>query len=237
MTVPTLRTPAAAFALLLALAAAAPAQAQNPEAPFDDSAPGVWLVLATDARLGGPWGVAAEVQHRNHTFTGDLEQFVVRSSARYALPDRAAVALGYAFVRSEAEGEPDRPFDEHRVFQEAVLQQRVASVAFAHRFRYEQRFVEGLPFQTRYRYALTGTLPFGPAEPRPGGVFGVASAEAFLRGEGRAGRAVFDRARLYGGLGVHVTPAFNVQAGYVEQLFDGTADGQVQVALRTSFAL
>ena len=230
---PTRTLLACALAFLLALAS----HAQTPEAPFDDGDPGIWYVAAADARLGGPWGVAAEVQHRNHTLTGDLEQLLVRGSARYALPDRATVALGYAFVRSEAEGEADRPFDEHRVFQEAVLQQRVTRLALAHRFRYEQRFVEDLAFQTRYRYALTGTLPFGSTEPEPGGVFAVASSEVFLRGAGRDERPVFDRVRLYGGLGVHVTSALNLQAGYVEQVLEGSADGQFQLALRTAFVL
>ena len=206
--------------------------------PADEAPFGVWYVYNGTATFGpGPFGAHAEVQHRNHALTGDLQQLLLRTSGRYTLADRSATfAVGYGFVRTEAEGRPDRPFDEHRTYGEALLRGRVGRAGVDHRFRYEQRFVEGADVQTRYRYALVLAVPLG----RPGaggrGPFLAGSNEVFLRGAGRGDGPVFDRVRLYGGVGYRLGGRLAVQAGYLRQAFADGADDQVQLAVQHTFA-
>lgn len=218
-----------------AAAAASPARGQTPEPPYNEGGPGIWYAFGANAALGRGWGAGLDLQYRNHTFTGDLEQFLVVGIGRYTLPrDEATVALAYGVFHSEAQGEPDQPTIERRLYEEVRLQQRVLAVRLGHRFRYEQRWVGGQDPQTRFRYALSGSVPLTSRDPGPGDVFAAASTEVFLRGAGRGDRPVFDRSRLFGGLGLHLSSRLRLQAGYLHQTFVGAADGQIQVALQTS---
>ena len=142
-----------------------------------------------------PFGAHAEIQVRNHDVSGDLQQLLLRTSGRYTLPDRSAtLSLGYGYVLSESEGQPDTPFSEHRIYQEAALPQRVAVFRLTHRLRYEQRFVEEAAFQTRYRYALFATAPLNRTDLQRGGR---------VRGDLRGGVPPRDRTRRPAGLRPH----------------------------------
>src|SRR5690606_41786806 len=52
-------------------------------------------------------------------------------------------------------GEIDTPIIENRIYQEVLLGQTISKFSLKHRFRYEQRFTEGVDFRTRYRYSLS----------------------------------------------------------------------------------
>lgn len=218
---------------LAALVAASPVLAQA-----DEAVVGAWYMAFSTATFGdGPFGAHAEVQLRNHDLGGDLQQLLLRTSGRYTLSDDSAtLALGYGFIRSEAEGEPDLPVDEHRIYQEVLLRQRVAVVRVSHRFRYEQRFVEDQDTQTRYRYALFATVPLTGGLKR-GDVYLAGYSEVFLRGAGRDGRPVFDRNRVYGALGYTLADGLGLQVGYMDQVFADDTDGQIQVSLHHRVAL
>ena len=197
-----------------------------------------------DARVGdGPFGAHAELQHRNHDLGADLQQLLLRTSARYTLPESGATfALGYGFIHAQREGDRDAGVDEHRIYQEAVLGQRVGRVRIGHRFRYEQRFVENVDLQTRARYLLSATVPLSRAEMTPGTVFASLYTETFLNVTGldRADGTripVFGTNRLYAALGYQVTPDLSVRAGYMEQVFDQDRDGQLQFSLHYAFQL
>lgn len=200
---------------------------------------GAWTMYFGTATFGeSPFGAHAELQVRNHDLTGDLQQLLLRTSGRYTLPDQSAtLALGYGYVLSESEGEPDDPFNEHRIYQEAALPQRVSVVRLTHRFRYEQRFVEDADFQTRYRYAVFATVPLNQSDLRRGTLYAATYAEIFLRGAGRGDRPVFDRSRLYGALGYKLTDGLGIQAGYMEQGFASGTDHQLQLSLHHTLSL
>ncbi len=216
--------------LLVGLGSVLGARAQVDEAPV-----GLWLMyFGTASFTGSPLGAHAEVQLRNHAVDGDLQQLLLRTSVRYTPDPSATLSLGYGYILSESEGEPDDPFGEHRIYQEAFLRQAVSRLRIGHRFRYEQRFVEGDEFQTRYRYALSATLPLTSPDLRRGTVYAAVYAEPFLRGAGRGERPVFDRTRLYGAVGYVLTPSVSVQAGYMDQVFAADDDGQLQLSVHQS---
>ncbi len=209
-----------------------PALAQDADrAPF-----GAWYVVSANTRFAGtPWGLQGEVQLRNHAVFSDLQQALARGGVEAHLADGSATfVLSYGYLYSEAEGTPDLPFYEHRVHQEVSLRQQVWRLRVGHRFRFEERFVEGSDAQGRYRYALSATLPLTTREMQDGTFYAAASNEVFLRGFGRGDRPVFDRDRVYGALGYRVSPVVSVQAGYLDQLFADDSDGQIHLSLRLS---
>ena len=114
-----------------------------------------------------------------------------------------------------------------------ALRQSAEGVAVGHRFRLEERLVDGEALQTRYRYRASVWVPVAKAASLAG------SAEAFLRGVGREGRPVFDRYRLFVGAEVRATAGLAVRAGVLEDVFtdaaNEAANEQVVLGVRQSF--
>ena len=248
---PSLRTPFAAALLGLAALFSAPSHAQTAPDPGDEAPFGAWYMYFGTAQVGdGPFGAHAEVQYRNHDVVGDLQQLLLRTSGRYTLPDGSTtLSLGYGYILNEQEGEPDNGVSENRLYQEAFLRQRVQTIRVNHRFRYEQRFVDDLDAQTRFRYAIFASLPLTSTDMSPGTVYAAAYNEIFLNTSGRERDGVdipvFGNNRLYGALGYQITGGLAVQVGYMNQTFgrntdDGfrqREDGQLQFSLHHNFGL
>lgn len=208
---------------LAAVLAAGPAAAQ----PV-----GGWMAYLGQARLGAsPLGLHAEAQIRQHEVAGDLDQLLLRTGFQVTpRGTRLTLTQGVAYVRAEARGTPDDAVGEVRLYQEVLAPQRVGPLRIAHRGRLEERWVESQPFQTRARYALLATLPVTGDAVRRGSLYVSASGEVFLRGPGRT-QPVYDRTRLYAGVGVGAIDRLGIQAGYLAQVVDGPADHQVQLSL------
>lgn len=193
---------------------------------------GGWAAYFGQARFAGsPLSVHAEIQVRTHEVASDLDQRLLRAGLQVTPPGtRLTLTQGIAHIRAEARGEPDTPVGEVRLYQEALAPQRAGPLRLTHRARLEERWVEGQPFQTRARYALFATLPVTGDAVRRGSVYVNTSAEVFLRGPGRT-QPVYDRTRLYAGVGVRATDRLGVQAGYLAQVVDGPTDHQLQLSL------
>ena len=191
------------------------------------------------ARFGeSPWGLQGDLQLRQWNIAGDLEQLLLRSGLTYTPRDvQATFTLGYASITSGAFGvDFDGTSHESRVYQEALLPHRLASrVLLAHRFRYEQRFVEGQDFRTRYRYNLFVNVPFNGTTLTEHVWYAALYNELFVNGERGIGNGrtvqAFDRNRTYLGLGYGLSPKLRVQAGWMQQATDAWTKGQLQLSL------
>ena len=102
------------------------------------------------------FGFQGDVQYRTWDGSGDLEQLLLRGGIPYrpdALPGK--YTLGLANITSGQFGESKRAGTENRTYQEAVIPQLVGQRGFLkHRFRFEQRWVNGQDFRTRLRCAI-----------------------------------------------------------------------------------
>ncbi len=194
---------------------------------------GGWTMYVGQARFtGSPVSVHAEAQLRTHELTGDLDQVLLRTGAQYTIPGtRTTLTQGIGYIHAEARGEPDNSVDEVRLYQEALVGQRVGPARLNHRVRFEERFVEDQDVQTRVRYALFATVPITGNAVQRGSVYGATYVEPFLRVTGRSGRPVYDQTRVYGALGVRAADNLGVQAGALAQVFDGRTDWQLQLSL------
>src|SRR5690606_687369 len=104
--------------------------------------------------------------------------------------------------------------------------QSIGSINLQHRYRFEQRFVED-DFKMRLRYFLGVNIPLCVQEENPSKFYLSAYNEIFLNTES----AVFDRNRLYGGLGYNISKNIRVEAGYMNQFFE--TDGRDQFNIMT----
>ena len=216
---------------------AAPAQT-----PVDRDQLGAWYMLYWSTRFDDtPLGLQGDVQHRNWDMGTDLEQLLLRAGLTYTPPQSSVLLTGgVAHITSGAFGDSDETSPERRVYQEALLPQSLGRVvSLRHRYRYEQRWVDGQDFRTRFRYALFGDVALNGRGTGNGSIYLALYNEVFINGELEIGRGAtverFDRNRFYTALGFGVSDRSRLQAGYMIQTLPGGSKGQIQVSLHASF--
>jgi len=203
---------------------------------------GAWYMFFWDVPFQqARFGLQGDIQYRNWNYIGDLEQLLLRGGVYYQ-PQSADVrlSLGYAYIAMGTPGESSATTEEHRIYQEALLPQKVGTRLFAkHRFRYEQRFVEGQSFRTRYRYALFLTLPINAPNLDKGALYIAVYNEIFLNGQKDVGNQqrveYFDANRLYGAIGYALTNRLKIQLGYMQQTKNNVSKGQIQLSIHSKF--
>lgn len=187
------------------------------------------------------WGLQGDVQYRNWNLMGDLEQLLVRGGLTYS-PNNAAVkfTLGYGHITSGVYGDSSDTSSESRIYQEALLPQKVGSRFFlTHRFRYEQRWVEDQDLRTRFRYNIFLNIPLNQSHLGKNTVYLAFYNELFINGEREIGNnnrvEFFDRNRFYSALGYSVLDNLKVQAGYMQQTTSALSKNQIQLSINHTF--
>ena len=203
---------------------------------------GAWYMYFWNTTIKeGPWGFQGDIQYRNWNLAGDLEQLLLRGGVTYQ-PEATPVkfTLGYAYVLSGEPGSGNATSSESRIYQEALLPQKVGVRFYlTHRFRYEQRFVEDQDFRTRYRYALFLNIPLNQKDLQPGAIYLALYNELFINGERNTGNdntvELFDRNRVYGAMGYSIAKGVRIQVGFMQQITDNWSKGQLQFGMIHTF--
>ena len=223
----------------LSIMAALPAPALS---QIDENDVGAWYMYFFSTRLKeSRWGFQGDGQYRAWDLGTDLEQLLLRGGVTYTtLKSDATFTLGYANVTSGEFGDSDETSGEHRLYQEALLPQQIGKrVYLRHRFRFEQRWVEGQKFRTRYRYAIFLNVPFKGTEIQKGAVYAAFYDELFINGQRDIGDGLevelFDRNRLYGAIGYALKDRQMLQFGYMLQTTDTYTKGQLQFSFHHVF--
>ncbi len=207
-------------------------------AQVDESKTGAWYMYFFNAKFGDSnFGFQGDIQYRNWNLGGDLEQLLLRGGATYS-PKNANIifTLGYAHITSGTYGESDETSVESRIYQEALLPQKLGERFYlTHRYRYEQRFVADQDFRTRYRYALFINVTLNKLSLQKNAIYLALYNELFINGERNIGNEqtveLFDRNRTYLGAGYGITDKLRVQAGWMKQITDNWSKGQLQLSL------
>lgn len=206
----------------------------------DDS--GAWYMYFYTAKFNeSRFGFQGDVQYRNFNLMGDLEQLLIRSGATFT-PKNANITftLGVANVTSGVLGENNNTSNENRLYQEALLPQKVGNRTYlTHRFRYEQRFVENQDFRTRFRYNLFLNLALNKPNIEKNTLYLALYNELFINGETHIGNnqkvPVFDRNRFYAGLGYAFSNKLRLQLGFMNQSTEVVGRDQLQLSLHHTF--
>ena len=195
---------------------------------------GNWFAYFGNQKINDKWHLWNEVQYRNFNFAGDLEQLLLRTAIGYNLTENNnAVQLGYAFIHSEPyiAGTTDkRKVNENRIYQQFLTRQQFGRLFLSHRYRFEQRFFTD-DFKLRCRYFLSANIPLNNASMVKNTVYLSAYNEIFLSLKS----PVFDRNRLYGGIGYVISPYLRLEMGIMNQIFEKTNRPQGQIILFNNY--
>jgi hypothetical protein len=195
---------------------------------------GNWLIYIGNKKVDSKWNIHNEVQYRNYDAIGDLEQLLLRTGVGYNLSENNHnLLLGYGYILSHnysADTEDKLDVNEHRIFQQFTSKQKIGNVSLSHRYRFEQRFVES-DFKMRLRYFLAFKVPILKTETSPTKLYLSAYNEVFLNTESD----VFDRNRVYGGLGYQLNNNVRIEAGYMNQLFEHSSRDQFNLITFINF--
>lgn len=185
----------------------------------------------------GKFGIQGDQQLRNWNVAGDLEQLLLRGGITYVPPKmKVKFTAGYGFIASGTPGSDKSTSPESRIYQEALLNQKAGPRFFLnHRFRFEERFVQGQDFRTRGRYNLFLFVPVNCRDLNRGSIYLALYNELFINGQRNIGNGrtveIFDRNRIYGAVGYSIRDNIKVQAGYMRQITDNWSKGQLQLSL------
>jgi len=206
-------------------------------AQVDENKTGAWyMYLWSLAEEGSNTGFQGDIQHRNWDLGGDLEQLLIRGGLTWKpRSERVQYTFGAAHISSEPFGPSGDATREKRLYQEAVIPQRVGQKLFlTHRFRFEQRWVDDQDFRTRLRYFFGLNLPLNQDTLGAGATYLAFYNELFVNLNQNIGdnRRVdhFDRNRLYLAFGYSLRDNLRIQLGYMHQQTDTIGKGQMQLS-------
>jgi hypothetical protein len=199
-----------------------------------DSDLGNWLIYIGSKKINDKFNWHHEVQYRNYNAIGDLEQLLLRTGVGYNLSENNNnVLLGYGYILSEnylPNDEDKIDIHEHRIFQQFITKQSFGRVGLQHRYRFEQRFVES-DFRLRFRYFLSLNVALSQPQMADNTWYASVYNEIFLNTEDN----VFDRNRLYGGIGYRLNSKFRFELGYMNQFLPEFNRDQINMVVFANF--
>jgi len=195
---------------------------------------GNWLIYIGNKKIDSKWNIHHEVQYRNYNAVGDLEQLLLRTGIGYNLTeDGNNLLLGYGYIHSENYiGQTDEKVSigEHRIFQQFITKQNVGKVSLQHRYRFEQRFVAD-DIRLRVRYFLGINIPLADLNEGKNSLYLSIYDEIFINTVAE----VFDRNRLYGGIGYKINDNLKMELGYMNQFLNGGNRDQINLLAFVNF--
>ena len=189
---------------------------------------GNWLIYFGNQKISKKLNWWNEVQSRNYNVVGDVQQILLRTGIGYNLTENNNnILLGYAFIHSQnyLPNKIDKvAVNEHRIYQQFTTKQNFGSLFLQHRYRIEERFLP-TDFKLRFRYFLSANIPLNSKKFDKNTFYASAYNEIFINSK----TAVFDRNRIYGGIGYVINKNLKIETGYMSQVLEKSNRGQFQI--------
>lgn len=179
------------------------------------------------------WSFSAEGQIRSLAFYNDFHYYEYKAGAYYNLSEHFSAGILIGHYRTFSEGgtfELPLQTDELRTSVQVTMKQRVETIRFEHRYRVEQRFRSN-GYKNRFRYRLAMTVPLKSKSAETSKWQFTIWNELFFTNTA----PYFERDRFFSGIGYKVSPAIQLQLGYVHQFDYNLTDEIGRDFLQISF--
>jgi opacity protein-like surface antigen len=199
-----------------------------------------WYGYFGDHKISAKWSIHTEYQWRRENFINYWQQSLARVGVNYKLTDKVILTAGYGFIETFTYGNPalsrrnnqgeEQSFPEHRLYQDALLNNDLSGFEISHRLRLEQRWL-GTFYDAnndrvagkwrylnrfRYRFRIAHSLKGKTIDAKE---LYLHAYDEFFIGFGKdVGANVFDQNRINIGLGYKINGASKIEAGYFNQI-------------------
>ena len=203
-----------------------------------------WLFWSHQQKLSERWQFSSDVQVRSADKLGYANTLLIRPGIGYKLRADQTVTVGYTYFGTwERENNESVHENEHRVFEQFQIENKIQRIEISNRVRFEQRFLDQSGdrfFAQRIRHYITAQIPLFTDPLFEKGTFLTIQNELFLnvQGQDKLGTKLFDQNRSYLGLGYRFNDHVEMEAGYMfRYIIDetNTRNNIFQLSLRTSF--
>jgi hypothetical protein len=192
-----------------------------------------WIVLNGNHQITDKIGIHTEIQNRKNGIQFSKQQELYRFGLEY-YTTHFTYTVGYAFVSTHPYGNQPVPigFNENRIWQQLIFNQKLGESTIRHRVRLEQRFIEhiqynqldknyfidGNNYQDRLRYNLLFVLPIYKIDTQNEikELFFTFNEEIFIFHKNLKS-LFFDQNRTNLSLGFKFNKSTSVQLGYLNQ--------------------
>ncbi|WP_374951277.1 DUF2490 domain-containing protein [Mucilaginibacter sp.] len=182
-----------------------------------DSKPGTWGIVT--AVMPGDsahrWGGYAEFQTRtNGAFFSQFQYYEAKAGVSYDIDKNFVALVGTGTYHTyDYFNVSDGPtINEYRVWEQMTINQFLTPLKFEHRYRVEQRWVDGL-YRNRFRYRLNMFIPLNNTKIVARTWFLSVYDEVFFTNK----TPNFERNRLLAAIGYQFDKKWIAQAGWINQ--------------------
>jgi hypothetical protein len=158
------------------------------------------------------WGGYAELQAREDKLFNQFFYYETKAGISYDLDNNFTALLGTGRYVTDDNPENLKVATEFRLWEQMTINQFLDRVKLEHRYRIEQRWVNGL-YRNRFRYRLNMFVPLNNTKIVPKTFFISVYDEIFLNNAAPN----FERNRFSAALGYQFNRSINVQAGWLNQ--------------------
>ena len=188
---------------------------------------GSWYMFSGIHRISNKLSINSGAQIRDYETTSNFQQLLLLTGVSYNVNSNLTTSIGYGYLNTDKSFEElidETNTEEHRLFQQVSLKNKLWKLKFEHRYRLEERFLDynnRNNTQLRTRYRMQVTLPITD-------IFSIGVYdEVFLNLQGD----VFSQNRLFAALGIKVSQNSKVQLGYLKNNLNNIVFNRLQLGL------
>lgn len=190
-----------------------------------------WWNTSTTVKVNDKFSVSGLYSWRRYDLVNTWQQSLARIGFNYKVKDNFTVTPGYDFVVTFPY-KKGYDFDEHRIFEQFTIKNKIGRIGVTHRYRLEQRFLQniivndqneyvpnGSRFRQRIRYRFILTMPLNHKEMTDKTLFISVFNELFLNIGKGAGVKPLDQNWVNASLGWKFNSKTSLKLGYQNQYF------------------
>ena len=191
-----------------------------------------WLASFNTFKLNNKLSLHFDGQLRSTDELKDIQTILLRPGLNVHVHKNWVLTGGYAYIANRRTViNLSEILPEHRIWQQAIYNQKLKTISVTHRFRFEERFIskakvvnetletDGHDQAFRFRYFIRSIVPFTSQTTFTKGPFLALQNEVFLNTGNRTAvnGKTFDQNRLYAAFGYRLPGKIDLEAGYMNQ--------------------